>query len=413
MSIPQRDRAVLRDLAKELAEIAALPVQQEKIELWKRLNALDPVRPMVWCNVAASCWSEFFDGDELQSTNEWARRQEMSLRQQLYHWEHFKDDRVYDATIASPIAIHDTGWGIREDSTRPDHWFGARRFNTIIEKETDIDMIRMPQITVDWDATERNYQRLCDVYRDILTVEKQGRSGFWFAIMDDFIKWRGIDRVFVDMVDRPKWVHEVMGRMTDGWLGRLDQLESQSLLSLNNGNQRCGSGAFGFTDELPQSDFDGEHVRTIDMWGHATTQIFSEVSPAMHDEFALTYERRFLERFGFSNYGCCEPLHLKVDIAKTIPNLRRLSMSPWVDVEVGAAAVGRDCIFSYKPNPAILGGEDWSPDHARAQLRNALEKAKDCVVEIVMKDLHTCRGEPDRIAEWCQIASELAQEYAA
>ena len=45
----------------------------------------------------------------------------------------------------------------------------------------------------------------------------------------------------------------------------------------------------------------------------------------MHEEFALRYESRWLERFGLSNYGCCEPLDRKVDIIKkAVPNLRRL-----------------------------------------------------------------------------------------
>jgi hypothetical protein len=84
-----------------------------------------------------------------------------------------------------------------------------------------------------------------------------------------------------------------------------------------------------------------------------------------------------------------------------------------VDIAVGAEAIGRNCIFSWKPNPAILGGEGWFPELAREQIRDALEKTRDRVVEIVMKDLHTCRGEPHRIAEWTQIAVELAEEYAA
>ena len=41
------DRAVLRDLAHEVAEIAALPRQQQTISLWKALNGLEPARPMV------------------------------------------------------------------------------------------------------------------------------------------------------------------------------------------------------------------------------------------------------------------------------------------------------------------------------------------------------------------------------
>ena len=60
-------------------------------------------------------------------------------------------------------------------------------------------------------------------------------------------------------------------------------------------------------------------------------------------------------------HHCCEPLHHKVDISrKHIPNLRRISMSPWVDVEAGAAAVGSDLIFSYRPNPAIMNNRCYT-----------------------------------------------------
>ncbi|HJN15740.1 MAG TPA: hypothetical protein QGH10_09630, partial [Armatimonadota bacterium] len=47
MSVSKQDREVIRDLAKEIAEIAALPKQQETIALWKASNSLKPVRPMV------------------------------------------------------------------------------------------------------------------------------------------------------------------------------------------------------------------------------------------------------------------------------------------------------------------------------------------------------------------------------
>ena len=80
--------------------------------------------------------------------------------------------------------------------------------------------------------------------------------------------------------------------------------------------------------ELPQADFDGTHVRPVDQWGHATTQIFSEVSPAMHEEFAIRYESRWLANFGHNYDGCCEPLHKRIKIIKRLPNLRRVSVSP-------------------------------------------------------------------------------------
>ncbi len=43
-----RDRDILRTLAAEIAELAQDPVQQERIDGWKALNSLEPVRPRLW-----------------------------------------------------------------------------------------------------------------------------------------------------------------------------------------------------------------------------------------------------------------------------------------------------------------------------------------------------------------------------
>ena len=411
MGMPATDVALVRDLARRVAEIAALPVQAEKAELWRRLNRLDPVRPMVMLQNGA--WNETLDDREAQCSDGFCREQELHLRRVLYQWEHMPCDLVVEGTFYSPIVTRSTGWGLDVKAVRPDHYFGAAHFEPVIISEDDMEKIGLPQVTVDREETERLFQRHCELYDGILKVEKRGRCGFWFAIFDMFIQWRGLDQAFVDMVDRPAWLHRVLERLTRGMLAELEVLERENALALNNGNVGVGPGGLGFTDELPQSDFDGTHVRPKDLWGHATTQIFAVVSPAMHEEFALQYESRYLKRFGLAGYGCCEPLHRKVDIVKKhLPNLRRISMSPWVDVEAGAAAVGRELVFSYKPNPALLGGEGWDPDAIRAGLRAVLERTRGCVVEIIMKDLHTCRNQPRRMWDWARIALEVAQESA-
>ena len=43
----QKDIETVRELARKVAEIAALPEQAEKIRLWKKLNSLNPERPML------------------------------------------------------------------------------------------------------------------------------------------------------------------------------------------------------------------------------------------------------------------------------------------------------------------------------------------------------------------------------
>lgn len=411
-----KDLVILRSLATRIAEISNLPIQKKRADLWRRLNALERVRPMIL--LQNGTWIENKDEIKLSCEGEWARGQEWGMRASLYQWDTIGDDLVYDNVAYSPIVTRTTGMGINIDATRPDHEFGACHYNAVLKGNEDPEkMIKLPTVTVDQQETDRIYQKMSQIYDGIMPVCKRGIAWSWFAMMDLFIQWRGLDNTFLDMVDRPEWVHAWMNRMTEWVLDEWDQYERMGLLSLNNGSQGAcgvGPGGIGITDLLPRKDFDGTHVRPCDMWGHATTQIFSEVSPAMHDEFALTYESKYLSRFGLAGYGCCEPLHLKVDlIRQRIPNLRRLSMSPWVDVAVGAAAMGNKLVFSYKPNPARLGMATFDVAEARRQLKEVFEKTRGCVIEVIMKDLHTVNKEPKRMGQWVKMALELAEEYAS
>ena len=413
VELSTKDKTILRDVGRKLAEVAAHPSHKEKAGLWRRLNGLERVRPMIL--LMDSTQHETGNKVELQCEGKWARAEERALRTKIYQWEHMRDDRVIDATSYCSFIYTVTGMGIEVNTTNPDHVFGAKQYNCVIDDNSDPEMIRMPEVTVDWNATNRRLDLFHEVYDGIIPVGAHGNAGCWFAIMDGFIQWRGLQRTFIDMIDRPEWVHAWMEQLTRWHESEWEQYEELGLISLNNctdGVMSVGPGGLGFTDELPQPDFDGEHIRRKDIWGHATTQIFSEVSPAMHEEFALKYERRFLSKFGLSSYGCCEPLDRKVNILRSIPNLRRISMSPWIDAARGAEAIGRDGVFSYKPNPAILGMETWDVNYAREQLRDVFEKTKGCVVEVIMKDLHTVRGEVRRMSEWVDMAMQLAQEYA-
>jgi len=409
MAVSKKDRDIVRGLAGRIAEIAADPIQEVRRDLWRRLNGLKRTRPLVWINEIP--WHEISDAAP-RSQDPFCRALEADLRRTLYCWEHFRCDMVVDALVRCREAIRDTGYGLPVHDVRPEEARGAKDFVPVLRDEADIEKIRIPRVSVDREASERKVQQTCDLIGDLLPVEATGIYHIWCAPWDVLVQWWGIEELYTDMTQRPAFVHRGISHMMDVLLGRLEQYERRGLLSVSNGNHRVGSGGLGITDELPQPDYDGEHARTMDQWGSCTGQIFSEVSPAMHEEFCLQYERRWLERFGLNCYGCCEPLHRKIGILRSVPRLRRISISPFADVEVAAAEMGADYVFSYKPNPAVLAGETWNPDHARRVLREALDRARGCVVEIIMKDVHTCRREPRRIAEWCRLAVEVAEEYA-
>ncbi len=54
MEMTKSDVETLRDLASEVAEIAALPAHEDKRQLWRKLNARQPARPMVMIDQAAA-----------------------------------------------------------------------------------------------------------------------------------------------------------------------------------------------------------------------------------------------------------------------------------------------------------------------------------------------------------------------
>ena len=415
LDFPSADVRVLRELAQRYAEIAALPAQQAGKLRWQRLNDLEPERPLLWTNEV--CWNEMdHDGSlRLRCVNEVCQRIETELRRTLYQWEHFPGDMIVEPVFYSPLIIENSGFGISPEAdvavTDQTSEIASRRFHNQIRTEEDLEKIRAPQISYDAGRTEEfrtAYRRLLE---GILPVEKRGSPGFWFAPWDDIVFWMGAEEVLMGLATRPQFMHRIIRRLTDVYLGGLAQFERLNLLSLNTCNLRVGSGAYGYTKQLPPPDFAENRVRPIDIWGSATPQIFGSVSPQMHEEFGVAYELEWLSRFGLTYYGCCEPLHDKLDVLGRIPNLRKISISPWADLAAAARRIGRRYVISLKPSPSVLAAPSWHPELVRQELETKLAAARGCNVEIVLKDISTVHREPQRLWQWMQIAAEVAARH--
>ncbi|HEO70370.1 MAG TPA: hypothetical protein ENN80_03840 [Candidatus Hydrogenedentes bacterium] len=410
---PAHDLSVLRGLAEEKARIAALPVQQERALMWTRLNDLDPVKPMVWINEIP--WHEFPLERQLECSDPFCRDLEYELRRTLYQWKHMPGDMVVEGCMCSPLVICENGFGIDAIGATVatcKQSVLARSFEPQIKNEADVERIHAPEVWLDSEATERSFEQMHTLFDGVIPVRKRGIPGFWFAPWDQLVTWWGVQQSMIDLLMRPDLVKYAMDRLLDAHLERLDRIEALNALARNDDNTRVGSGGYGYTNELPQPDCNPAHVRPLDVWGAATAQIFSEVSPDMHREFALEYEVRWLERFGLNYYGCCEPLDTKIDILAHVPRLRKISMSPWINPERAAENMGRKYVFSFKPNPAILAESSWDPERARAQLRHVLDAARSCIVEVIMKDISTVAFEPKRLHQWADIAAQLTADYA-
>ncbi len=404
-----KDVAVVRGLAAEVAAIAALPVQAEKRVLWCKLNARQPARPMVL--IDQICWNEMnTDGSlTLQCADKECRAYEERLRRTLYKWRHFPVDMVVDPFIRVSKAIHNTGYGVQihEETavTDPQNTIVGHKYENQFQTDSDLEKIHTPRISHDVAETERRVAVAHALFDGLLEVRPVGQE-IGMALWDAISMWMGVENALYTIVDKPDFMHRLMGRLTDACLGMVDQLDAQGLFCDPQSLIHCTG---GYTDELPAPGYNPEAPRAKDIWICGMAQLFSTVSPAMHRAYEMDYIRRIAARFGLVYYGCCEPLDIKMDAVRQIPNVRKVSMSPWVKVERAAAAIHGDYVFSRKPSPALVATDVFCPEDVRADLE-ATRKACEthgCPLEFILKDISTVRYEPQRLEAWGRVAMEV------
>ena len=404
------DTSFLRALARHVKDAAADPRMAERRRHWTLHNDLKPTTPIVWLSPEGS-WRELVPDAALCCVDGEARNMERELLMRLYRYEHFDDASVIETRWEVPKAIETDDWGMRAEWRRSAEALGARTFKPVLHDPADLKKLHMPVVTHDETETERRFTLSRETFGDIMDVILVGKSHMAFGLMDLFTSWHGLEETMIDMCERPAFIHDAMRLITEGFRGIVRQLEAQDLLCLNNNDTYHSSGGNGWTEELPAAGFDGHHVRPADMWASAQSQELAQVSPAMHRAFAIDYEKELLAPFPRVGYGCCEDLTRKLDDVLAIPGIRRVSISPWADVEACAARLKGSCIFSWKPQPAHLVGR-FDEQAVKEYIRRTVNVCREngCHLEMILKDTHTCENHGERFDRWASIAQNVVAE---
>jgi hypothetical protein len=412
MTIYEKDRTILRELASRVAEIAAFPVQEEKRRLWRKLNGLNPERPMV--AIDQVCWNEMnIDGKlTLRCTDEECRSYEQTFRRILFQWEYFPVDMVVEPFIKVPKAVRNSAFGM----SVKEHTLATFESNDVVSHQfenqfTSVDdvmtKIKIPVVTHDEAETERRMETAHRLFDGIMPLREEGYDPY-LSIWDPIAQWMSVEGALYGLVDNPDMMHAMAKRMAEGYLSELDQLEEQGLLCHSQALIHC-TGAF--TGDLPGPGFSPENPRTQDIWMFGLAQMFATVSPAMFEEYEIVYMMPIFERFGLVYYGCCDPLDGKMAEVRKIPHLRKVSMSPWANRERGAEELGRDYVFSNKPNPAFIAVQSFDGEMIRKDLETTrgICTRYGCPLEFIFKDISTVHNEPLRLKQWADIAMETAE----
>jgi len=404
------DREVLRPLAARAHEIALHPEMPERRRRLRNLNALRPERPLVLC--LPGPWTEILPEEKLECRTPKLRRWEMTLRQRIIWWEQFRGDIAFEPYFNLYWQIAPRDYGVELQMHHPEDHGGSYNWTPVMEDiERDFHKLREPEFSVDRDATHADLELAASLFGDLLPVRLRGRAVWGTRQTQLAILFLGLEAFLTAPYDQPEGLHRLMKWLGDQHLRFLEWLESENLLTYHNEDDHIGSGGFAYSDELPDEPHPNAPARLRDTWGFAESQETVGCSPEMFAEFVLPYMVPIMEKYGLNAFGCCEPLHDRLDaLMAQVPRLRRVSISPWCDQRIAAEKLGKRVIFSRKPHPMLVS-LSFNEEAIRKDLAETLAIAGDCALEIIMKDLQTLQSEPWRLTRWLELAREEVDKH--
>jgi hypothetical protein len=418
----QKDRQRIRDLATRWRDFAAQPVMAERKRLWSAVHDLKMERPMIL--VETSSVEGFVSPGDLVCTDPFLRAVERNLLETVRHAEEVGDDVVVEPyyRLGWQMSLPDFGVAVetKPATTSTGETSLGYSFNFPIKTPEEIARLRKRSFGVDREKTLQMKRVLEDVMGDILPVRlgnydpfnvdpgDDGWTGmFFFGLTWQIYRFIGNDGLLYWLYDAPDAIHALMDYMLDDRTRLFDFMEQQKLLDFNTDNQMAGPRGYGYVSELPQSDSDAP-VTLKNLWGWAESQETTCISPEMFKEFFLPYLAKLSSKFGLIYYGCCEPVHDRLDlIMEAIPNLRSVSVSGWADFQKIGEMLGKRYVYSRKPSPNFLSGTNPDWQATKADMRKTLAATRDCNVEILLRDLYTVNGDRARLKQWVEMTKAV------
>ncbi|MCL2740591.1 MAG: hypothetical protein FWE70_00565 [Oscillospiraceae bacterium] len=405
------DKRIVRRLAWEYAEASQDPKNAEKMRLHRAVNDLRQVRPVVLLDEIPFHELNYDGSLNYRCGDRTLAHAEWWMRNALFKWRHFPADMFLQPFFPIQKIIRSTGIGIatRETilPTDPRNGVVSHAYHDQLPDVESIERLTEPILSYDRESTAAMFDKVADAIGDILPVRITGHKTH-IVPWDDLSRHHGIERMLLDTADRPDYLHAAIRKLIGFEVSKAKQMEDLGLFEIQMPDIHCTP---ALASDLP-GDYDGGVVRRGNIWGKTHSQIFGSVSREAHEEFCLSYLREVMEPFRLVYYGCCEPLDRKVDMIGTIPHLRKISITPWADIEMSAEAIGGKYVLSSKPNPALVA-VDLDEGEVRREIGGILSACKrhGCNCDIVLKDISTVGYRADNLMRWERIAMELVEGW--
>ncbi|MCL2477893.1 MAG: hypothetical protein FWF22_00220 [Treponema sp.] len=403
----------IREFAKQYAELANSPAQEEKRRLWRGLNSFKFKGPLIYVRLIP--YHEFFDFSVVKSEDPLLRHIESMLATSVLYRQKLNDDFIFEPWVDVRAVFTGEGgdrWGVPCSLGEKSMAHGAAAFVPQIINEEDIEKIKPLKCRIDEKATAQKMEKVQEALGGTLDAvcNRQGIfSAMWVRdISTDLAKLRGLEQIMWDVLDRPQWFHRLLGIMQKTILDDIEETEKAgNFRRCNNENQ-----AMPYCEELNAPDSGSTACRASELWTFMASQEFTGVGPDLYNEFMLEYQKPIMERFGMTAYGCCEDMTAKIPLLKTIKNLRRIAITPFSNVRRCAEQIGREFVASYRPKPTDMLANGLDEDLVRKIVKRDFQilKENNCVFDITLKDVETIAGKPDNMIRWVELVREISAE---
>lgn len=400
------DKQIIRELAKRYMELATSEKQRKAKQRMRDTNDLKLVRPPVLIDEIP--WYQMdIDGDLVcRCEDPRAREVEGHLRRHLYLGKYFRSDVILDDYYRVPFTFRSSGcgWTVEEDILRTDgqNNIVSHHYKDMLATEEDLARFHMPEFSLDKEGDERKINYLSDLFGDSMEVKLSGHSYVYCMPWDEIMTLRGMEPVIFDFYDRPEHLHAIIEKLCAVVEAKMEFVEKHAFVDNDPAWLHCTS---GYVSGLAEKGWKAT-------WFRGAAQGFSTVSPQMHEEFELAYVRPIAEKFAYTYYGCCEPLDNKMDILRSISNLRKVGVSPWANVERMGEEIRGDYVFSRKPNPAYVASRT-DPEVIRQEIEETVKVCQKygCPLDITLKDISTVSHRPENLILWAETVSDVLDRY--
>ncbi len=409
MTISQKDRTRLREVARWCAELAASPRNQQLYQDWKAQGeTARPIRPFI--RIELGTFAQDVLPRMMQCEGTEARAIEARLLGPIANFTLFEDDTMVPAYYGVTEHTSFLPFGLEVKRQKTDG-VGHHFIPYLHELEADDHLLGPSIYSVNKASCEAEMQFAGDLFGDILPIKHISNAAYCTP-MQDIVHIMNMDDLYIAMLDEEDRFRAMLDRLTDDYIAFFRQQESEKVRHSAAAMQHLCQGTYCFTNELPDG-LPGAALK--DCWVFMDSQETAAISPAMFKDLVFPYYKKVMDCFGLVSYGCCEPVHaIWDDCLSNVSHLRKVSISPWCDEAfMGERLRGTGITYLRKPPATLLGMNTptMEEDAVLGCFRKTAKAASGCKLELIQRDVYMIGPDPAKVKRYVQLARQAMEDW--